>query len=186
MMILASASPRRNELLSLILDEFQIEPADVDESIENNIPLEQIPAYLAAKKAKYVSERHPDDIVIGCDTGVFIDNNIIGKPSNEKAAYQILKLLSGRTHHVITGVALCRGGRISCFSQATEVEFYPLSEEEINDYILTGEPMDKAGAYGIQGKGAIFVRGIKGDYFNVVGLPVAMLKRKLEEFVRDE
>ncbi len=185
-MILASASPRRNELLSLILDEFQIEPADVDESIENNIPLEQIPAYLAAKKAKYVSERHPDDIVIGCDTGVFIDNNIIGKPSNEKAAYQILKLLSGRTHHVITGVALCRGGHISCFSQATEVEFYPLSEEEINDYILTGEPMDKAGAYGIQGKGAIFVRGIKGDYFNVVGLPVAMLKRKLEEFVRDE
>lgn len=182
MIILASASPRRNELLSLILDEFQIEPSHVDESVEKNIPLEKMPEYLAEKKARYVSLRHPDDVVIGCDTGVFIGNQMIGKPSNEKAAYQILKMLSGRTHRVITGVALCRGGEIYTFSSVTEVTFYPLSDSEIREYIATGEPLDKAGAYGIQGKGSVLVKKINGDYFNVVGLPVAELKRKLEEF----
>lgn len=180
--VLASASPRRNELLGLILDEFQLEPAHVDESVEKNIPLYEMPAYLADKKARFVSRSHPDDIVIGCDTGVFIDNQMIGKPSNDKSAFHILKLLSGRTHRVITGVAIYQGERKMIFSQVTEVEFYELTDREILDYIATGEPMDKAGAYGIQGKGAVFVKGIKGDYTNVVGLPVGLLKRKLGEF----
>lgn len=124
---------------------------------------------------------HPDDTVIGCDTGVFIDNQMIGKPKSDKAAFEILKLLSGKTHRVITGCAVYKGGRTVSFSQVTEVEFYKLTNEEIEEYIATGETSDKAGAYGIQGNGALLVKQIKGDYFNVVGLPVALLNKKLNE-----
>lgn len=124
---------------------------------------------------------HPDDTVIGCDTGVFIDNQMIGKPKSDKAAFEILKLLSGKTHRVITGCAVYKGGRTVSFSQVTEVEFYKLTNAEIEEYIATGETSDKAGAYGIQGKGALLVKQIKGDYFNVVGLPVALLNKKLNE-----
>lgn len=124
---------------------------------------------------------HPDDTVIGCDTGVFIDNQMIGKPKSDKAAFEILKLLSGKTHRVITGCAVYKGGRTVSFSQVTEVEFYKLTNAEIEEYIATGETSDKAGAYGIQGNGALLVKQIKGDYFNVVGLPVALLNKKLNE-----
>ena len=179
MIILASASPRRRELLSLITPNFRTEPADIDERVTEHIPLHRIPEYLAVKKAEHISRLHPDDTVIGCDTGVFIGNQMIGKPKSDKAAFEILKLLSGKTHLVITGCAVARGNDILRFSQATEVEFYPLTDDEINAYIATGEPFDKAGAYGIQGKGSLLVKQIKGDYFNVVGLPVAMLNRKL-------
>lgn len=179
MLILASASPRRKELMELISPNFRIEPADIDESIDQDIPLRQMPEYLADKKAAYVHSLHPDDIVIGCDTGVFIDNQMIGKPKSDQAAFEILKLLSGRTHYVITGCAVYKGDKVTRFSQVTEVEFYPLSNEEIKAYIATGEPSDKAGAYGIQGKGALLVKQIKGDYFNVVGLPVALLNKKI-------
>lgn len=179
MLILASASPRRRELMALISSNFRVEPADVDERIEQDVPLHQMPEYLADKKAAYVHRLHPDDTVIGCDTGVFIDNQMIGKPKSDQAAFEILKMLSGRTHLVITGCAVYRGDKVTRFSQVTEVEFYPLSNEQINAYIATGEPFDKAGAYGIQGKGALLVKQIKGDYFNVVGLPVALLNKKL-------
>jgi len=128
-----------------------------------------------------VHKLHPDDTVIGCDTGVFIDNQMIGKPKSDKAAFEILKLLSGKTHRVITGCAVYKGGRTVSFSQVTEVEFYKLTNAEIEEYIATGETSDKAGAYGIQGKGALLVKQIKGDYFNVVGLPVALLNKKLNE-----
>lgn len=181
MIILASASPRRQELLSLITEHFKIEPANIDESIHESLELYKVPEYLAAKKAEYVHKLHPDDTVIGCDTGVFVDNQMIGKPKSDKAAFEILKLLSGKTHLVITGCAVYRGDRVLKFSQVTEVEFYKLTNEEIEAYIATGETSDKAGAYGIQGKGALLVKQIKGDYFNVVGLPVALLNKKLNE-----
>lgn len=179
MIILASASPRRKELLSLICDNFKIIPADIDESLDGNVSLYDIPEYLAIQKAAEVHRNHPDDIVIGCDTGVFVDNQMIGKPKSDKAAIEILKLLSGKTHKVITGCAILGKGEPISFSKVTEVEFYELSDEEILEYVETGEPMDKAGAYGIQGKGGVLIKQIKGDYFNVVGLPVAELKRKL-------
>ena len=181
MIILASASPRRQELLKLISEDFKIIPADIDESVDKNLPLDGVPEYLADKKAAHISALYPDDIVIGCDTGVFVDNQMIGKPRSDKAAFEILKMLSGKTHHVITGCASYKSDRLVRFSQVTEVEFYKLTNAEIEEYIATGEPADKAGAYGIQGKGALLVKRINGDYFNVVGLPVALLNKKLNE-----
>lgn len=181
MIVLASNSPRRKELLRLICPSFEIMPADIDEGIDENIPLDKMPEYLARRKAAYVHAKHSGDTVIGCDTGVFINNMMIGKPSSDKTAFEILKMLSGKTHRVITGCAILKGDRQITFSQTTEVEFYPLTDEEINAYIATGEPNDKAGAYGIQGKGALLVKQIRGDYYNVVGLPVALLNRKLKE-----
>lgn len=183
MLILASASPRRQELLKLICEDFLVVPAGIDESIDKSITLESVPEHLADQKASFVSEQHPDDIVIGCDTGVFIGNQMLGKPHGEKSAFEMLRLLSGKTHRVITGCAIYKGGKKLSFSEVTEVEFYPLSNEEIKEYIAAGEPSDKAGAYGIQGKGSLLIKGIRGDYFNVVGLPVARLSRALKEFI---
>ena len=167
----SGAASAAQELLRLLGEEFRVIPADIDESVREHVALHRIPAYLADKKAAHVSARYPGDIVLGCDTGVFIDNQMIGKPQSERAAFEILKTLSGRTHRVITGCALYRGEKKRVFSAVTEVEFYPLTDAEIRAYIATGEPMDKAGAYGIQGKGALLIKGIRGDYFNVVGLP---------------
>lgn len=186
MIVLASNSPRRKELLRLISPGFEIEPAEIDERLDGNIPLDLMPERLAVKKAEAVHKNHPDDIVIGCDTGVFINNMMIGKPGTDKTAFEILKMLSGKTHRVITGCAVFKGDEMISFSQVTEVEFYPLTDEEINEYIATGEPNDKAGAYGIQGRGALLVKQIKGDYYNVVGLPIALLKRKLGELLKEE
>ncbi|MGN0491670.1 Maf family protein [Ruminococcus sp.] len=184
MIILASASPRRQELLSLICDEFSVEPADIDETIEKEIELEKNPEYLAVKKAKHIQgNNHFDDVVIGCDTGVFLDGIMLGKPSSKSDAAEMLCRLSGRKHKVITGCALLYKDRCISFSQTTEVEFFELTDREIEDYIATGEPMDKAGAYGIQGKGTALVKGIVGDFYNVVGLPVAMLNKKLKEII---
>ena len=179
MMILASASPRRQELLRLISDDFTVMPADVDEHNTGDTAPEAVPEMLAVRKAAAIAAEHPDDTVIGCDTGVFIDGKMLGKPQDTDDALSMLQALSGRTHKVITGCAVMRGGKIVRFSQTTEVDFYPLDPETMRRYIATGEPMDKAGAYGIQGKGALLVREIRGDYFNVVGLPVAALNRVL-------
>ena len=180
MIILASASPRRQELLSLICDSFTTLPAYIDETVTENIRLENIPEYLAVKKAQHIHrQNHFDDIVIGCDTGVFSDNRMLGKPKSKEDASTILRSLSGKVHKVITGCAVFYKDKTISFSCTTEVEFYELSDEEIEAYVQTGEPMDKAGAYGIQGKGAMFVKEIKGDFYNVVGLPVALLNKKL-------
>lgn len=181
MVVLASASPRRQELLKLIFADFEVIPADIDETVRKSIELTQYPEYLALKKSHHIAEKRPiDDIVIGCDTGVFIDDVMLGKPKNKEQAYEMLKMLSGRTHKVITGVSIfCKGQNI-CFSETTEVEFYPLTDREIKEYVETAEPMDKAGAYGIQGKGTLLVKKINGDFFNVVGLPVAALRQKLK------
>lgn len=183
MIILASNSPRRKELLSIITKKFLVVPALIEETIDSDISLFEYPQYLAQKKAKHVFENgHSNDIVIGCDTGVFANNMMLGKPKNCDDARRMLKMLSGKKHKVITGCCIISKDKEVTFSQVSEVEFYPLTDSEIESYINTGEPYDKAGSYGIQGKGAIFVKQICGDYFNIVGLPVALLNRRLKEF----
>lgn len=181
--ILASASPRRQELLKNIFNDFKIEPADVDETLSSDINAEAAAEYLACKKAKYIAEKHPEALVIGSDTTVVLNDIILGKPKDKNDARNMLNLLSGKTHKVITGVCVCKGGKTHSFSEFTEVTFYKLSEEEINNYLKTGEWSDKAGAYGIQGKAGLFVEKINGDYNNVVGLPVSRLNRKLKEIL---
>ena len=183
--ILASASPRRQELLKYIVPEFEVLPADIDETLPADISAEKCAEYLACKKARHIAEIYPDCVVIGSDTVVIIDNTSLGKPSDEADAERMLTMLSGKSHKVITGVCIAAAGKYDSFSNETAVKFYPLSAEEIRDYIATGEPMDKAGAYGIQGYGSVLVEGIDGDFFNVMGLPVAMLKRRLEKFIKE-
>lgn len=180
MLVLASASPRRKELISLISSDVVIHPADVDESFDNNISAESVPEMLAVKKAKAVAGEFPNDTVVGCDTCVIIDGQILGKPEDTDDAKRMLTLLSGRTHKVITGCAIFKNGRSLSFSETTDVTFYSLTEEEIETYAKSGEPMDKAGAYGIQGLGSLLVKGINGDYFNVVGLPVGKLNKMMK------
>lgn len=181
MLVLASASPRRQELISIISNDVKIAPANVDECFSDEISAETVPEMLAVRKAAYVAKEFPADTVIGCDTSVIIDREILGKPADTGDAKRMLRLLSGKTHKVITGCAIFKNGRSLSFSETTEVTFYPLSDKEIDEYVATGEPMDKAGAYGIQGYGSLLVKGINGDYFNVVGLPVGKLNRMLNK-----
>ncbi len=158
-------------------------PADVDEAIPLDISALKAPEYLSLKKARHIAKDNPDSIVIGSDTCVILGDKILGKPQSETEAKEMLCALSGKTHLVVTGCAIIKGKKETTFSEVTEVAFYPLKAEEIEEYIATGESMDKAGAYGIQGKGSLLVKEIKGDYFNVVGLPVARLSRELKAFV---
>jgi septum formation protein len=184
-LILASASPRRKELLNKITDDFLCIPADIDETVPENEKAENAPEYLSLKKAEFIAESYPNSIVLGSDTGVFCDGVMLGKPCDRDDAVRMLKMLSGRTHSVITGCALVKGDKKVSFSCETKVTFYELSDMEIENYVSTGECDDKAGAYGIQGKGALLIKEIKGDYFNVVGLPVAMLYRELTDFEKN-
>lgn len=182
MIILASASPRRRELMEkYISKEFKVIPANTAESTPDSIPAEEVAEYLAVQKAQAVCAENPYDDVIGADTVVLLDGKILGKPRNINHAREMLSMLSGRIHTVITGVCVCTRGKVQSFSEQTRVEFYPLTENEIEKYIKTGDPMDKAGAYGIQSEGCLLVKGINGDFFNVVGLPVARLSRVLKE-----
>ena len=180
--VLASASPRRKELLKLITSEFDIIPSDVDETLPEEIKSENAAEYLAKIKARSIGNIE-NTAVIGCDTVVVIDGNILGKPKNREQCRSMLTSLSGKTHFVYTGVCIIYNSIEYSFTEKTEVIFYNLSEMEIEEYIETGEPFDKAGGYGIQGKGALLVKGINGDYFNVVGLPVSTLNRKLKEII---
>ena len=184
--VLASASPRRQELLKLIFGDFIIEPAKGEEIIPEIEETEDVPRLLAVQKCREVSEKHPEELVIGCDTTVMVGGEILGKPKDEKDAARMLRMLSGSTHQVVSGVCLRMKGREHSFRQSTTVVFRQLTEEEIAAYIATGEPMDKAGAYGIQEKGCLLVRGISGDFLNVVGLPVEMLALELERFLGGE
>lgn len=181
--LLASQSPRRAELMKYITDEFEILPSDCDETVPDSIEPEEIPELLAARKALSVSRLKKDRLVIGCDTVVIIDGVILGKPHTPDRAISMLKTLSGRTHTVVSGVCICYKGKTMSFSQKTLVSFYELFEEEIRDYVQSCKPLDKAGAYGIQDKGGLFVREISGDYYNIVGLPVARLKREIDKLV---
>ena len=178
--ILASKSPRRQELIGYILSDHEVIVSDVEEILPEGIAPEDVPAYLAGIKAQAVAAEHPDDVVIGADTVVILDGEVLGKPKDQDDAFRMLRALSGKAHTVITGCAIIQNGKMTTFADHTRVEFYPLSDREILDYIATGEPFDKAGAYGIQGKGSVLVKRIEGDFFNVMGLPVARLKREME------
>lgn len=180
--ILASQSPRRRELLSVIVDNFEVIPSFVEEFVPLDISPLDGPEFLAKIKAQDIAKNHPNDIVIGADTSVFLNDVVLGKPKDRQNAYKMLKILSGNTHFVITGCAIIQGDKEVSFSVKSEVEFYSLNEEEINAYLDTNEPYDKAGSYGIQAKGALLVKEIRGDYFNIVGLPIGELNRYLKEF----
>lgn len=180
--ILASASPRRKELLTLAGYAYDVVVSQCEEILPDGITPEKAVEELARQKAEDVFARNTDALVIAADTVVALGNTILGKPKNEEDAFNMLTSLSGRCHTVYTGVCLMKDGRTDIFHVATEVEFYALTEDEIRRYIASGEPMDKAGAYGIQGKGFVLVKGIHGDYFNVVGLPLAETVRHLNMF----
>ena len=180
--ILASASPRRKELLTTAGVEFEVLVSEADETIPEGTALKDAAMMTAEKKALAVAENR-DGIVIGADTIVVIDDKILGKPKDEADAFGMLRLLSGREHEVITGVCITDGEKTEKFAQVSKVRFYDLTDDEITAYVATKEPMDKAGAYGIQGKGCVLVESIEGDYFNIVGLPVAATVRALRRFV---
>jgi len=179
-LILASASPRRREILSRFLPEFEVVPSEADERCSLEDPGEYA-LELARRKALEVYYRSsPDSTVIGADTVVSVGGHILGKPRDEEHAFRMLKLLSGRTHSVTTGYCIVHRGEEHCGKTVTEVKFRELDDTLIRAYIETGEPMDKAGAYGIQGKGGLLVEWIRGDYYNVVGFPLDIVWRLRE------
>lgn len=183
--ILASASPRRREILERAGISFCVQPSDVEECITKKIPC-QVVEELSYQKARAVAETAQEDaVVIGADTIVAFEGRILGKPWDEEEAAEMLRALQGKTHQVYTGVTVFwkgEGGREHItFHECTEVTCYPLAEEEIRAYIATGEPMDKAGSYGIQGYFSVYVKEIAGDYNNVVGLPAARLFQEMKQ-----
>ena len=181
--ILASNSPRRKELLGQMgIQEFKVSAPNVDESVAEGLSPARIVEELSQRKARAAKKAGPKNIVIAADTVVALDGLVLGKPRSGEDAFAMLSALSGREHHVYTGVTVHQGERAVTEHEETAVRFRALSPDEIQGYIATGEPMDKAGAYGIQGRGALLVSGIQGDYSNVVGLPVFRLGRILAEF----
>lgn len=185
--VLASASPRRKELLSLIFNEYDIRPADCDEALPEGIKAQEAVEYLSLIKNKATVEICDENsFVISADTVVAVEGEILGKPQDKEDARRMISLLSGREHQVFTGVTLSLKGNFKTFSEKTDVVFYKLTDKEIEDYISTDEPYDKAGAYGIQGKAGLLVKAVNGDYYNVVGLPVARLKREIMEFIENQ
>lgn len=182
--ILASGSPRRRELLERMgITEFEIITSDVDESLDDSLPPAGQVELLSRRKADAVAaEVSPDCLVIAADTVVALDGTVLGKPADEEDAFRMLSALSGLRHHVYTGVTVRRGDQVLTRHEVTSVDFRALESEEVEQYIATGECMDKAGAYGIQGYGSLLVEGIVGDYYNVMGLPVALLAQMLKQF----
>lgn len=181
--ILASASPRRHELMKLITDDFTAVSADADETIPENTEPLRASEYLAEIKARAVGNR--TEIVIGCDTTVICSNKILGKPKDIDECREFMRMLSGRTHQVATGCCIISNDKVKSFTEITDVTFRRLSDDEIEEYISTAEPYDKAGGYGIQGKGSLLIEKINGDYFNVVGLPVSRLNQELKIFIKE-
>lgn len=181
--ILASKSPRRVEILKNIGAEFEIIPANTDESVEDGVTPSEAVMEIAKRKALCILEKYNDAFIISADTVVVSDGEIIGKPKDKDHAFRILKGLSGKSHSVLTGFTLCTKDKIYCSYVSTYVDFKELTDKEILDYISSGQPMDKAGAYGIQEKAAVFVTGIRGDYFNVVGFPICEVNKvAIQEF----
>ncbi|MBQ2972908.1 MAG: septum formation inhibitor Maf [Clostridia bacterium] len=177
--ILASSSPRRKELMSTAGLDFEIIVKEVDESIPDGTSPVDAAKMTAKKKALAVAKDFENCTVIGADTIVVTDGKILGKPVDKEDACRMLRMLSGIEHEVITGVCIASGEKIDNFAVTSKVKFYELTDEEIEAYVATGEPMDKAGSYGIQGRGCTLVERIEGDYFNIVGLPVAEVCRKI-------
>ncbi len=183
--LLASGSPRRRELLAMIAPDFTVAPSrDVDESYPSDMPAEEVAVYLSGVKAEAYKDLLADDeIIITADTVVIIDDRILGKPADRDDAIAMLKSLSGRRHKVVTGVTVTTKDRSISFDETTAVEFALVSDDEINHYIDTFKPYDKAGAYGIQEWiGAVGIKGIEGCYYNVMGLPVHTLYHRLKKF----
>ena len=180
--VLASGSPRRQELLRRIgVAEFDVRVPEVEEYFPAGLTPEETVCYISREKSQAV-EAAEDEIVITADTMVFLDDQRLGKPQDEADALRMLTALQGRRHTVCTGVTVRQGDRVLTESEATGVIFRPAEESELRAYIATGEPMDKAGSYGVQGKGALLVERLEGDFFNVMGLPVLRLSRMLAQF----
>lgn len=179
--ILASQSPRRKEIMEGAGFSVRVVPSDVEENADKSLKPEDLVQSLAAQKARAVAAGHPDAVVLGADTLVVLDGALLGKPKDEADAYGMLKSLSGRAHEVYTGFCLVKAGKVLCGVDCTKVFFKPLSDSEIEAYIKSGEPMDKAGAYGIQGLGMRFIPRIEGDYYNVMGLPIVKVCEALKE-----
>lgn len=182
--ILASASPRRTELLGLAGIDHIIDPADVDESLLPDEDAAEYAKRIALVKATKTAERHASGLVLGADTIVVVEGEVLGKPASREDAARMLQLISGREHEVITSIALvdAQTGRSKVGLEVTEVKVKVLTADDIEEYLETGEAFDKAGAYGIQGRASVFVEGIRGCFFNVVGLPLARLDRMIKEF----
>lgn len=178
--ILASQSPRRRELLERLFDEFEIKPACIDETMDGSKTPGDAVMELSERKALAVAESEPEALVIAADTIVVCDR-IFGKPEDEADAARMLRELSGRAHQVMTAVSIAKDGKTMTRLSVTDVHFRELSEDDIADYIATGEPMDKAGAYGIQGRGGLFIPRIEGDYYGVMGLPICLLEQLLRD-----
>lgn len=183
-LVLASASPRRQELLQRMgIQDFDVRVPDTEENFPQGLSPREVVCYISREKSDAAAALCTDDeIVITADTMVFLDDRRLGKPKDEADALSMLTALQGRRHTVCTGVTVRQGSRILTEAESTEVCFRPATEEELRAYIATGEPMDKAGAYGIQGLGALLVEGIQGDFFNVMGLPILRLSRMLSTF----
>lgn len=181
--ILASGSPRRRELMHYITDDFDVCTSNAEEILPKDIDPYKAPEFLSSQKAAAIAAENPNDIVIGCDTVVILDGKIMGKPKDVDDAYDMLSSLSNRKHDVVTGCTIMFKDRKCSFLEKTGVVFYDISDDEIKEYISTKEPFDKAGGYGIQGKAALFIKGIEGDYYNVMGLPISALYRKLNEII---
>lgn len=182
--ILASTSPRRKELLSQMgVKDYRILSPDVDEEVDHDMPPDQLVEELSLRKARAVQAQVGGEaLIIAADTVVSLEGEVLGKPADETDAFRMLSALSGNRHQVYTGLTVLRGGKTVTVHEMTSVTFRELEPQEIVDYIDTGEPMDKAGAYGIQGVGAVLISGIEGDYFNVMGLPLYRLGRVLASF----
>ena len=179
--ILASQSPRRRELLKNLVADFKIIPSDADETLPEGASPADCAVEIARRKAFDIKAQNPDALIIGADTIVIYEDKILGKPKDDEEAYEMLSLLSGKTHKVCTGVVATLGDKTIAHGEETYVTFRTLSPDMIKNYIATGEPGDKAGAYGIQEKGAVLVEKIEGDYFNVVGLPLCRLSKMLND-----
>ena len=183
-LILASASPRRAELLRLLATDFKILPGTVEEVSHDHLTPLEVCQLNAHRKARAVAKKIPDALVLGADTLVFLDNEILGKPQNFKTAEKMLGKLQGRTHQVVTGVCLMhlRSHRERIFAVSTDVLFHPLTKKQIRDYLKKIQPLDKAGAYAIQDAGELIVSEISGSFSNVVGLPVEKLRAELHQW----
>jgi len=179
-LILASQSPRRKELLGLFHIPFTVRIADIDETMDPAAPAFDEVARLSRAKAEAIP-REPGDVVVAADTVVVCGGQVLGKPRDEEDALRMLRMLSGRDHQVMTGMTVLRGSRAVTVTEVSDIHFRPLSDREILAYIRTGEPMDKAGAYGIQGGAALFAEKLVGDYYNVMGLPVCRLSLLLRQ-----
>lgn len=179
--ILASNSPRRRQLMEMLGVDFDVITSSVEEIIDPAWSEEDVVVQLAYQKASDIFRTHRDDVVLGFDTMVYVGGEALGKPKDPEDARRMLRLLSGHTHTVITGCAILTGKMSRSFSETSEVTFWPMTEREIEEYVSSNEPFDKAGAYAVQGLGSKFVRGIRGDFYTVMGLPVSRLYHELEK-----